>query len=104
MNAGAGVSLGPLCYVVTIEARVCGCTGPSNIFGRFRRLDRAVKLVTGYWSVYLAFYGDQLVWLHFLITDLRDGRVVWRNGQLLTTKEGIIDGTNEGHESGGGGG
>lgn len=69
-------------YLVTIHARVCACQQAPFVIGRTANLDRAVKVISGYWAVYLGFFGDQLVWLAFQITNTETGRVEWRNGRL----------------------
>lgn len=66
---------------MTIHARVCSCNKPPFVIGRTQKLETAVRTISGYWNVYLGFFGDQLVWLHFQITDISDGRVVWHNGR-----------------------
>lgn len=79
-------------FEVTIHARVCSCAKPPLIVGRAQRLETAVRMISGYWNVYLGFFGDQLVWLHFQVTDMRTGRVVWHNGRTTNTSGGN-DGT-----------
>lgn len=51
--------------------------------GRRGTADRAIAIASGYWNVYLGFFGDQMLWLHFSVVDLRDGRLVWRNGRQV---------------------
>ena len=68
-------------YELTVEAKVCNCPGPPTVLWTGRILDRGVSVADGYWALYLAFWGDQIVWLWFTITDIRDGQVVWRNGR-----------------------
>lgn len=97
MATSAGVSRSP--FVVTVAPRVCKCVLPPKELGVSGSLERAIKLASGYWNVYLAFFGSQQVWLEWLITDIRDGRIVWRNGRL--TQEGN-NGNKE--QSGGNGG
>jgi len=57
--------------------------------GRAQKLESAIRLIEGYWNVYLAFFGEQMVWLHFQITDVRDGRVIWHNGRVSNTSGGF---------------
>lgn len=65
--------------------------------GRSHDPDKAIRLISGYWNVYLAFYGDQMVWLYFQVIDTRDGTVVWRNGRHLRTPGGTLDIKDEDH-------
>lgn len=37
----------------------------------------------GYWNIYVTFFGDQTFWLEFIVVDVRDGRIVWKNGQPM---------------------
>lgn len=76
-------------YIFTIAPRVCNCPADPRVFATARVLDRIVKTANGYHAVYDGFFGDQLMWLDFLIVDIRDGRIVWRDGRLM---EGINDG------------
>jgi len=59
------------------------------VIRRTQQLEKAVRVISGYWNVYLGFFGDQLVWLHFQITDTRTGRVVWHNGRITNTTGGF---------------
>jgi hypothetical protein len=70
-------------YVVTVAPKVCTCRLPAMELGTRKRLDVAIALVEGYWAVYLAFFGGQQIWLDWLVTDQRDGRIMWRNGRQL---------------------
>lgn len=88
MPGAASISRTP--FLVTVAPRVCACRLPPKELGRRRNADRAIADVSGYWNVYLAFFGEQQIWLDWLVTDLRDGRVIWRNGRQLT--EGASDG------------
>lgn len=78
----AGIALRP--FYVSVAPRVCSCNLPAKDLGRFKRKERAIAEITGYWSIYLGFFGDQMVWLDFLVTDLRSGEIVWRNGRPTT--------------------
>ena len=74
-------------FVAEIRARTCKCRqAPLNV-GAFKTLDRALVEVGGYWSIYLAFFGDQQVWLEFTVTDLRDGALKWRDGHHIREEE-----------------
>lgn len=80
-------------YEMTIHARTCHCDQAPMRLGRTAELAKAVRVISGYWNVYLAFFGDQLVWLHFQVTDIHTGRVVWHNGRATLAQEehhGII--------------
>ena len=81
MNTSAGVTRAP--YLMTVEARVCRCRQAPKELGTRRTLDKAVTEISGYWNVYLGFFGDQLLWLEFLVIDRRDGQIMWRNGRQL---------------------
>jgi hypothetical protein len=74
------------------------------VIGRTQQLEKAVRVISGYWNVYLGFFGDQLVWLHFQVTDTRTGRVVWRNGRYTNTTGGFdgIDQQDQGPAAGSG--
>lgn len=74
----AGIARAP--YEIRAIARVCRCTLPAQSYGTARILDRAIERAAGYWNVMVAFYGDQVLWLHWEVVDLRDGTVVWRDG------------------------
>lgn len=79
MKTSAGMFRAP--FLGTVEAKVCGCKqAPKELFTA-RSLERAIANITGYWSIYLTFFGDQIVWLEFTIVDTRDGVVMWRNGR-----------------------
>lgn len=71
-------------YLCTVAPRVCTCGGPPMVLGYRTTLERAERVMDGYWAVYLAFFGDQLYWLHWSIVDTRDGRLWWRDGRRLT--------------------
>jgi hypothetical protein len=62
-----------------------------------RTAEKAIANMTGYWSVYLTFFGEQMNWLRFTVTDVRDGTVIWRNGRAM--KEETESGEGSGHES-----
>ena len=79
-------------YVLTIAPRVCACQTPAPVFATGRNLDRIITVATGYWSVWDGFFGDQQLWLEFLVIDTRDGRVVWRNGRR---EDGVQDGDQQ---------
>ncbi len=74
-------------YHLYARARVCRCVLPPQPFGTFRTLPRAVDVATGYWNVMVAFYGDQIFWLHWDVVDIRDGVVVWSDGRLTRGDE-----------------
>jgi len=86
MVTSAGIARAPFLY--TVHAQVCACSQPFRELGRASTLERAVERITGYWNVYLGFFGDQQIWLYFQVIDLRDGRVCWRNGRTTTTTGG----------------
>src|SRR5258706_9209380 len=88
-QTSAGIAAAP--YMATVGARVCTCVSPTKELGRSRDLPRAITRIAGYWNVYLAFYGDQIVWLNFDVIDLRDGTVVWRNGRHTNKEDGQLD-------------
>jgi hypothetical protein len=60
---------------------VCRCTLPAHELSRHRIWDNAVKTAAGYWNIYAAFYGQYQLILWFEIIDVRDGKVLWRNGK-----------------------
>ena len=78
-------------FLATVSARACNCRQAPKELGRAQRMEKALKLIEGYWNVYLAFFGDQVVWLDFLVVDTRTGRVVWRNGRQTLTQEETLD-------------
>ena len=85
----AGIALRP--FLVSVAPRVCSCNLPPRDLGRYKRAEKAIAEIGGYWNVYVGFFGDQQMWLDFLVTDLRSGRIVWRNGRSMTG--GDSDGT-----------
>jgi hypothetical protein len=91
MSTSAGIARLP--YLVTVGPRVCSCQLPAKDIGRCKTLHKALSIVEGYWNVYLGFFGDQQIWLDFLVTDLRDGVILWRNGR--PTAEGKAHGTTQ---------
>lgn len=70
-------------YLCEVRPRVCTCAVVGKELSRHRSFDRAVATIVGYWSVYLAFFGDQVYWLEFSIVDTRDGKLLWRNGRRV---------------------
>lgn len=68
---------------LTITPHVCECKLRPQVFATGRVLERLVVKASGYYEVYIGFYGDQTRWLDFEIVDIRDGQVLWRNGRLL---------------------
>lgn len=76
-----------LAYVAEVQPRVCSCKLPPKSLGVFRSLDKAVAVMQGYWAVYVGFYGDQTMWLHFQVVDARDGTLLWSNGRRMTNRE-----------------
>jgi hypothetical protein len=84
VKTSAGVGRAP--FVVTVAPRTCQCALPARELFKSGNRDRAIANATGYWCVYLAFFGEQLIWLDWLVTDIRDGRIIWRNGRH--TQEG----------------
>lgn len=99
MATSAGIALRP--YFASVAPRVCECRTESKDLGRFKRLEKAVDTIGGYWNVYLAFFGEQQLWLEFTVTDLRDGRLLWRNGHFIREEDNAK--SNE-HETGSAGG
>lgn len=89
MVTAAGVARNP--YLATVSPRVCKCVNPSMELVRARKLENAVRVITGYWSVYVGFFGDQLMWLDWIVVDTRTGQVLWRNGRHTTKEENIRD-------------
>lgn len=85
METSAGLAHAP--FLAQVSAKACKCNGPVFEVGRARTAERAVERIVGYWNVYIGFYGNQLVWMMFDVVDIRDGRVVWRNGRYTNTKE-----------------
>lgn len=81
---------GPPPFHATVHARVCQCQQEPMLLGRAHAEERAVTLISGYWNVYLAFFGDQMIWLTFLVTDTRTGLIIWRNGRRLNTSGGTL--------------
>lgn len=81
MATSAGIAHTP--FLVTVAPRACKCVLPAKELGVRRSLASAQALIEGYWAVYLGFFGDQQIWLDWLITDRRDGRIMWRNGRRL---------------------
>ena len=81
----AGIARMP--FLLTVAPRACSCTLPPKELGRFGKLDRALAAADGYWCVYLAFFGDQVIWLDWLIVDMRDGVMMWRNGRPTKRSE-----------------
>lgn len=79
--------LGRVPYELSVTPRVCGCQQLARVLGTSRSLDRIITAGQGYWNVYLAFFGDQQVWLIWLVTDVRDGRIMWRDGRRTTEEE-----------------
>lgn len=92
MHTSAGIARTP--YVATVVARVCRCRQTPMELGTFRTLDKAQRVIEGYWAVYIGFFGDQMMWLDWSIVDCRDGRLMWRNGRQLSEEE--HRGTNQG--------
>lgn len=92
MSTSAGLARTP--YIFTVQPRVCDCRLSPKELATGRDIDRIVKVAEAYWSVYLTFFGDQMVWLHFQIVDRRDGHIVWRDGGY--TKEEEWNGTIQG--------
>jgi hypothetical protein len=78
----AGIGRAP--YEASVSLRVCSCGSAPKVLGVGRDLDRVIRVADGYWTVYLTFFGDQLVWLEWIVTDVRDGRIMWRNGRRIT--------------------
>lgn len=74
-------------YLVTVSVRLCGCKPPWRVLSTRKRLDAALRDAEGYWNVYLAFFGDQQVWLTWLVVDQRDSKIIWRDGRLLTKED-----------------
>ena len=89
MTTSAGMARAP--FLATVGAKVCACKTPTKEVGRSATLDKAIRRIEGYWNVYLGFYGDQIVWMQFQVVDLRDGRVVWRNGRQLLKEDEVVD-------------
>jgi len=88
MRTAKGVSRAP--YVGMVQPRVCECKcDPKELFTA-RTEARAIAMISGYWNIYVTFYGTQTFWLEFIVVDVQDGRIVWKNGQ--PTKEGASNG------------
>lgn len=83
-------------FYVSVAPRVCGCKQKERDLGKFKRLDRALKEVEGYWNVFVGFFGEQQLWLDFTVVDLRDGSLIWRNGRLMKEEDSATENTTEG--------
>ncbi len=70
-------------FLCEVRPRVCGCRQPAKDLGARQTLERAETVIGGYWNVYLAFFGDQMIWLDWTVTDVRDGRLWWHNGHRV---------------------
>lgn len=77
-------------YHLLASLKLCQCTGPEEMLGRYKRLDRAEANGNGYWALYVGFFGSQRYLITFSIVDTRDGIVLWRNGRR--TVEGMQHG------------
>lgn len=82
-QTSAGMARTP--YVLTVRPRVCDCRLPLRELATARDADRLIAVAKGYMNVIGAFYGDQQLILHFDVVDVRDGRVIWRDGRAETT-------------------
>lgn len=80
MTTSAGIGRFP--YELTVHLMACPCDGPVKSLGKSRKLSRLVKDAEGFWNVYLAFFGDLVQIVSFVIVDVRDGQIMWRNGRL----------------------
>lgn len=80
MTTSAGVNRFP--YQLTVHLMACPCDGPVKELNKARRLSRLVPDAEGFWNVYLAFFGDKVQLVSFVIVDVRDGQIMWRNGRL----------------------
>lgn len=74
-------------YVTQVTSRTCACRQGGKQLSRHKILANAVATIGGYWNVYLAFFGDQMVWLDFTVTDVRDGKLMWRNGRTVVEEK-----------------
>lgn len=88
-------------FLIGVAPRVCSCKLPAKELGMFKRPQKAIAEISGYWNVYVGFFGDQMMWLDFTVTDVRDGRVVWKNGRQLTEEDYGATQDGAGNESGG---
>lgn len=67
-------------FILTITPAVCSCQLEQVAFATGRSLDRIIERAESYWAIWKAFYADQTQWLEFLVVDIRDGQLMWRNG------------------------
>lgn len=74
-------------FVLTITPRVCDCPPRDVVWAAGRVADRVIERAIGHWSIYSTFFEDQLPWLDFTVVDLRDGSIVWLNGQIMQRSE-----------------
>lgn len=74
-------------FLVSVAPRVCDCKLAGKELGKFKRAEKAIREIGGYWNVYVGFFGDQTMWLDFTVTDVRDGKVIWKNGRQLTEED-----------------
>jgi len=68
-------------FHVTAELRLCKCGNPVTNLGRYKRYDRAEAEASGYWNVFLEFFGNHVSIVFYSIVDVRDGTVLWINGR-----------------------
>lgn len=74
-------------FLVSVAPRVCRCHMQAKELSVHKLPKAAVRTIEGYWNVYVGFFGDQTMWLDFMVTDTRDGKVIWKNGRLLTEED-----------------
>lgn len=71
----------PRNYLLQVSPRVCNCVLPARELGTSKSLTKLEINGMGYWSLFLAFFGEMFPFLQFTIVDMRDGTVMWRNGR-----------------------
>lgn len=89
MLTSRGISARP--FQVGVTPRVCDCNLPIKELSCHKNMEKAIETIQGYWNVYVGFFGEQTFWLHFVVTDLRDGTIVWRNGRREKEEENAAE-------------
>lgn len=74
-------------FLASVAPRVCRCNLQAKELSVHKLPKTAIRTIEGYWAVYVGFFGDQTMWLDFMVTDTRDGKVIWKNGRLLTEED-----------------
>lgn len=88
-------------FLVSVAPRVCSCNLAAKELSSHKLPETAIATIEGYWNVYVGFFGDQTMWLDFMVTDTRDGKVIWKNGRQQTEEDyapkGETSDTGTGH-------